>query len=54
MPDAPPPGRPASSPPGEFSYPSTRVVGDELWVTYTWQRRGIALTRVPLDLLAGE
>lgn len=39
---------------GEFSYPSARVVGDELWVTYTWQRRGIALTRVPLDLLAGE
>ena len=39
---------------GEYSYPSASVVGDELWVTYTWQRRGIALARVPLDLLAGE
>lgn len=39
---------------GELSYPSASVVGDELWVTYTWQRRGIALARVPLDLLGPE
>lgn len=34
---------------GEFSYPSACVVGDQLWVTYTAQRRGIALARVPVD-----
>lgn len=39
---------------GEFSYPSAAVVGTELWVTYTWQRRGIALVRLPLATLAGD
>lgn len=36
---------------GEYSYPSVAVVDDELWVTYTWQRQGIALARIPLDAL---
>lgn len=31
---------------GEYSYPSAALVGTEVWVTYTWQRRGIALARV--------
>ncbi|WP_460769612.1 exo-alpha-sialidase [Mariniluteicoccus flavus] len=35
----------------EFSYPSAAVVDDELWVTYTWQRRGIALARVTVTQL---
>ncbi|MDO5533663.1 MAG: sialidase family protein [Propionibacteriaceae bacterium] len=39
---------------GEFSYPCALVVGDELWVTYTWQRRGIALARVPLAHVGAE
>ncbi len=33
---------------GEYSYPALAVVGDELWVTYTWQRRSIALARLPV------
>lgn len=36
---------------GEYSYPSAVVDGDELIVTYTWQRRGIVEARVPLELL---
>lgn len=39
---------------GEYSYPSAAVVEDEVWVTYTWQRRRIAWARVPLDLLGQE
>lgn len=35
---------------GEYSYPSVRVVGDRLLVTYTWQRRGIALASLPVQL----
>lgn len=31
---------------GEFSYPSMVLVGPELWLTYSWQRRSIALVRV--------
>lgn len=30
----------------EFSYPSMVVVGPELWVTYTWQRRSIAMAKI--------
>lgn len=33
---------------GEYSYPSMQVVGDEAWITYSWQRRSIALERVRL------
>ncbi len=33
---------------GEYSYPSARVVGDQLWISYTWQRQGIVEARVPL------
>lgn len=33
---------------GEHSYPSLAVSAGELWVTWTWQRRSIALTRVVL------
>lgn len=33
---------------GEYSYPCLQVIGDELWTTYTWQRRSIALDRRPL------
>ena len=28
---------------GEFSYPSMALVGAEVWVSYTWQRRSIAM-----------
>jgi predicted neuraminidase len=27
------------------------VHDDELWVTYSWQRRSIALVRLPIDEL---
>lgn len=37
----------------EFSYPTAVLDGTELLVTYTWQRRGIALARIPLPLLDG-
>ncbi|MFT3889464.1 MAG: exo-alpha-sialidase [Arachnia sp.] len=37
---------------GEYSYPSAVVEDDELWVTYSWQRRSIALARLPLSALA--
>lgn len=30
---------------GEFSYPSMSIVDDEVWITYSWQRRSIALVR---------
>lgn len=30
----------------EFSYPSMALVGPEFWLTYSWQRRSIALVRV--------
>jgi predicted neuraminidase len=36
---------------GEYSYPSAVVHDDELWVTYSWQRRSIALVRLPIDEL---
>nr|WP_269452226.1 sialidase family protein [Tessaracoccus coleopterorum] len=32
---------------GEYSYPAMIVVGPEVWVTYSWQRRSIALVRLP-------
>jgi predicted neuraminidase len=32
---------------GEYSYPSVVLDGDELLCTYTWQRRGIVLARLP-------
>lgn len=31
---------------GEYSYPSLAVVGPELWLTYSWERRSIALVRL--------
>ncbi len=57
---APPDGRPSGASAsgvvtdgrGEYSYPSAAVVGDELWVTYSWQRRAIVLARLPLAALA--
>lgn len=36
---------------GEYSYPAALVDGDELVITYTWQRRGIVEARVPLQAL---
>lgn len=39
---------------GEYSYPSLVVHRDELLVSYTWQRRGIALARLPIAALAAE
>lgn len=39
---------------GEFSYPCLAVVGDELWITYSWQRRSIALVRLSLSSEAGS
>jgi len=36
---------------GEYSYPAAIVHGDDLVITYTWQRRGIASATVPLSLL---
>ena len=38
---------------GEYSYPTLVVAGDEVLVTYTWQRRGIVLARVPLEAVSG-
>jgi predicted neuraminidase len=35
---------------GEYSYPSLGIAGDELLISYTWQRRGIVLARVPIGL----
>lgn len=32
----------------EYSYPSAVIDGDDLIITYTWQRRGIVLARLPL------
>ncbi|MBT2229145.1 sialidase family protein [Nonomuraea sp. NEAU-A123] len=32
----------------EYSYPAAVVTSDHLFVTYTWQRRGIVLARLPL------
>ncbi|MET0955509.1 MAG: sialidase family protein [Cryobacterium sp.] len=37
---------------GEYSYPAAVVLGDDLLVSYTWQRRGIVCATVPLTLLA--
>ncbi|WP_152024723.1 exo-alpha-sialidase [Tessaracoccus flavescens] len=31
---------------GEFSYPAMVVVGDEVWLTWSWQRRSIAFERL--------
>jgi predicted neuraminidase len=55
------PDAPASFAPGdagvrtsgvaEFSYPTAVVHDDELIVTYTWQRRGIVLARLPVAAL---
>jgi predicted neuraminidase len=36
---------------GEYSYPAAVVLGDDLLITYTWQRRGIVCATVPLTLL---
>lgn len=36
---------------GEYSYPAAVVHGDELIITYTWQRRAIACAAVPLNFL---
>lgn len=33
---------------GEYSYPSAVVVDDVLWVSYSWQRQGIALAQIPV------
>ncbi|GAB3810794.1 exo-alpha-sialidase [Tessaracoccus terricola] len=38
---------------GEYSYPAMQVVGDELWVSYSWQRRSIALERIRIAELSG-
>ncbi|MFH8572655.1 exo-alpha-sialidase [Streptomyces sp. NPDC017993] len=35
----------------EFSYPTAVLDGSDLLITYTWQRRGIVLARLPLTLL---
>jgi hypothetical protein len=32
----------------EYSYPSVVLDGSDLVVTYTWQRRGIVLARLPI------
>lgn len=37
---------------GEYSYPAAVVRGDDLLITYTWQRRGIVCATVPLTLLS--
>ncbi len=37
---------------GEYSYPSARVVGDGLRLTYTWQRQGIVMATVSAAALA--
>ncbi|MGI5133133.1 exo-alpha-sialidase [Pseudonocardia sp. CA-107938] len=39
---------------GEYSYPTAVVRGDELVVTYTWQRRGIVLARLPVAVLEAD
>ena len=36
---------------GEFSYPAIIAVGDDLELSYTWNRRRIAFVRVPRALL---
>ncbi|WP_458111105.1 exo-alpha-sialidase [Arthrobacter sp. R1-13] len=36
---------------GEYSYPAAVVLGEDLIITYTWQRRAIACAAVPLKLL---
>ena len=33
---------------GEYSYPTVVLDGSDLLVTYTWQRRGIVLARLPI------
>lgn len=33
---------------GEFSYPTVTVAGDELFVSYTWQRQAIVIAAIPL------
>lgn len=37
----------------EYSYPSVVLDGSDLVVTYTWQRRGIVLARLPITLDPG-
>lgn len=37
---------------GEYSYPSATIHGDQLIVTYTWQRRAIVCATLPLDIAA--
>ncbi|QPK81961.1 exo-alpha-sialidase [Schaalia sp. ZJ405] len=34
---------------GEYSYPAMLCVGNELWVTYSWQRQAIALARLSME-----
>jgi predicted neuraminidase len=36
---------------GEYSYPTAVLDGDRLFISYTWQRRGIVLAEVPLNAL---
>jgi predicted neuraminidase len=36
---------------GEYSYPTAVLDGPDLVVTYTWQRRGIVLARLPIAAL---
>jgi len=38
---------------GEFSYPTVTVAGDELFVSYTWQRRAIVVAAVRLAEIEG-
>lgn len=33
---------------GEYSYPAMVLVGDQLWATFSWQRRSIALAKLDL------
>lgn len=36
---------------GEYSYPTAVLDGDRLFISYTWQRRGIVLAEVPVSAL---
>lgn len=39
---------------GEYSYPSVVLDGEQILITYTWQRRGIVEAQVPLALLKNQ
>jgi predicted neuraminidase len=36
---------------GEFSYPTVSVAGEELFVSYTWQRTAIVIAAIPLTAI---